>query len=217
MTYLRIKDYCIKWKGQPTIQRRSWKSPRIQLNRKQIPPDISLPYTKSNLVHLSILFNVLFIQRGGLDYRQEDDKFISLNVAKKYQSLKGEYDNNMVYQNIENKTRGWCYLAVGTLHRFFWKDTDLYRSKCQLIKTDYHYWLQDKKNNVIDLTEDQYHKNGIMNPRNNGKKVGPMGYSYGRKTRNMACLIQAVLYKTKVNPNVSFSKLNDYPITEYRK
>ena len=217
MTYIRIKDYCVKWKGPPYLKKHSWKSPVIKLDKKQVPPDLSLPYTKNNLVHLSILFNVLFIRRWGLDYRKEDDKFIHLAVAKKYKSLRARYDKNVMYQNIENKTRGWCYLAVGTLHRFFWRDTNLYRCKCQLIKGDYHWWLQDKKNNVIDLTEDQYHKNGIMNPRKNGKKSSSLNLSYSEKTRNMACLIQAVLYKTKVNPNISFSKLYDYPITEYRK
>ena len=80
-------------------------------------------------------------------------------------------------------------MLSGTLHRFFYKEWDMYRNECKLIDGDYHWWLQDKEGNIIDLTEEQYILNGIHNCRDGGKKKGPLGLSYGVKTRNIASII----------------------------
>ena len=63
------------------------------------------------------------------------------------------------------------------------------RNECPLANGDYHWWLQDKEGNIIDLTEEQYILNGIHNCRDGGKKKGPLGLSYGVKTRNIASII----------------------------
>jgi hypothetical protein len=54
---------------------------------------------------------------------------------------------------------------------------------------------------VIDLTEEQYLKKGIENVRDGGKKIGPMGKSYGVKTKNMAYMVVTHRYPNAVDLN----------------
>lgn len=131
-----------------------------------------------------------FVRSGGV-FLAPDKKnkgYSGLNVVGNYMNDDDD-GTDIKYQNPTNKTRGWCYLLSGTLHRFFYKDWDMYRTECKLIEGDFHWWLQDKEGNIIDLTEEQYILNGIHNCRDGGKKKGPLGLSYGVKTRNIASII----------------------------
>ena len=75
------------------------------------------------------------------------------------------------------------------MHRFLYKNFDLYKALCRLDKNmrDYHWWLESRyRNYVIDLTKEQYVNEGITNIRDNGQITKSMGHYYGNKTRYMA-------------------------------
>ncbi len=160
---------------------------------------------------LSICEHLLyrFVRAGGV-FRQPNPKwrgYQSMNVVKRFGKLDeiGDlnwFSDDVEYQNPSNITGGWCYLLSGTLHRFFFKDWDLYSNSCPLANGDYHWWLQDKEGNTIDLTEEQYVLNDIHNCREGGYKRAPLGLSYSVKTRNMAFTILNDLCGAPVDINV---------------
>ena len=167
-----------------------------QVPHKLNPPDgitkgsLSLPANKENILTLCDYLLLRFVSAGGVFLNKDDkwDGYPTLNVVNKYQlvdSAKLE-KQRALYQSPENKSRGWCYLLSGTLHRFFYKEFDLYRTECRMIDNDYHWWLQDSNDNIIDLTEEQYLINQLKDCRIGGKKSSPLGYSYSVKTRNIA-------------------------------
>ena len=158
-----------------------------------------------------------FVRAGGI-FQGPNEKwrsYTSMSIVKGYGKLDEMGDLNwfsedMKYQNPSIITRGWCYLLSGTLHRFFFKDWDLYRNSRPLANGDYHWWLQDKQGNVIDLTEEQYILNDIHNCREGGYKRGPLGLSYSVKTRNMAFTILNDLCGDPIDINI-------ISVTNYQK
>ena len=169
-------------------------------NGEIIKPPLFKPkkkYEEGNLTTATSLLNIqsvcesimeLFIRPMGMKLEKDRNwERFNMDVTKKY------IDGSCPPKRSENNlTRGWCYLASGSMHRFFWKNYDLYRVQCPLDDSgkDFHWWLQSKCGNyVIDLTEEQYLKVGIHNIRDGGKKHGAMGFSYSIKTRNIAYLV----------------------------
>tara|TARA_Y100001970_G_scaffold294164_1_gene447838 strand:+ start:16532 stop:17173 length:642 start_codon:yes stop_codon:yes gene_type:complete len=149
-----------------------------------------------------------FIRTGGV-FRQprEDMANPSMNVIRKYGKLDKMGDINwfseeLKYKNPSIITGGWCYLLSGTLHRFFFKSWDLYRNSRPLSNGDYHWWLQDKEGNIIDLTEEQFSINKIPNCRLDGYRSKPLGLSYSVKTRNMAFTVLNDLCGSPIDINV---------------
>ena len=110
----------------------------------------------------------------------------------------------MVFLGNRNLTRGWCYIASSTLHRFFYKEFDLYRGGDEYgDPNDFHWWLHNEKRGTIDLTEEQYRIMKIYDLRTDGKKMSAMGRSYGVKTANMAVRVAEVLCGGYVDPTLS--------------
>ncbi len=160
---------------------------------------------------LSICEHLLyrFVRAGGLfsEPNNQWKDYTTLNVIKRYGKLDemGDltwFSEDIKYQNPSSITRGWCYLLSGTLHRFFFKEWDLYTNSCPLVNGDYHWWLQDKKGNVIDLTEEQFILNDIHSCREGGYKRDPLGLSYSVKTRNIAFTILNDLCGEPVDINI---------------
>ena len=151
---------------------------------------LSIDCSLNNILSICEYLMFRFVSTGGVFLAPDKEvmKYSGLNVVGSYMN-EDDDRTDVKYQNPTNKTRGWCYLLSGTLHRFFYKEWDMYRTECKLNDEDYHWWLQDKKGNIIDLTQEQYILNGIHNCREGGKKKGPMGLSYGVKTRNIAITI----------------------------
>jgi hypothetical protein len=164
-----------------------------------------IPATLDNILAVSQVFMDLFINKKGITLNKSEGGYKNLDVVGKYQQIPSWFANDQDllrlfrgwFRSDRNLTRGWCYLAAGTLHRFFYPEFDLYRSECEFgrsdIKMDYHWWLYNPRRGTIDLTEEQYRVMRIYDLRSEGKKRGVLGHSYGVKTRNMAVLVASEL------------------------
>ena len=150
--------------------------------------DLTTPASIKNIHSISESILDIFIRPMGLN--NSDREMLELNqidIGKKYTN--GECPPS---RSKDNLTRGWSYLVAGVIHRFFHKNFDLYKVLCPFDKNmrDYHWWLESKcRNYVIDLTEEQYLNEGIINIRDKGRITKSMGHSYGNKTKCMAYII----------------------------
>ena len=150
---------------------------------------LSIDASINNILIISEYLLHRFVRPGGV-FLASDKKwggYTGLNVTRRY----------LIDRSPDNITRGWCYLLSGAMHRFFYKEWDIYRTKCKLDDTDFHCWLQDKEGNVIDLTQEQYIVNNVYNCREGGKKIKPCGLSWGVKTRNIAFITAKELTNSK--------------------
>tara|TARA_Y100000589_G_scaffold74994_1_gene68504 strand:+ start:9075 stop:9692 length:618 start_codon:yes stop_codon:yes gene_type:complete len=147
----------------------------------------------------SVCESILSIFIRPMGFFPKDSKlspYYSIDIGKKY--INGECPP---YRTNENLTRGWSYLVAGVIHRFFYNNYDLYKVPCPLDKKnrDYHWWLESKcRNYIIDLTEEQYLKEGIIGIRSNGLKTNSIGHLYGKKTSYMAFLIATYKFKDAI-------------------
>ena len=165
---------------------------------KYIKGDLTTPASIKNIQSISESILDIFIRPMGLNiYFRKMLEPSQIDVGKKY--INGECPPN---RSKDNLTRGWSYLVAGVMHRFFYKNFDLYKVLCPLDKNmrDYHWWLESKcRNYVIDLTEEQYLNEGIMNIRDKGQKTKSMGHSNGNKTKCMAYMIATKNSQDAVN------------------
>jgi len=169
---------------------------------------LSIPATVENIQAVSQVFLDLFIVPRGIRFKGPTGRDRTLDVVPKYNvpdSIKDDEGLVRLFRGLfrskRNLTRGWCYLASGTLHRFFYKEFDLYRGSDEYGNPeDFHWWLFNEDRGTIDLTEEQYRVTKIYDLRNDGVKKSPMGYSYGTKTAKMAVRVAEVLCGGYVDP-----------------
>ena len=165
---------------------------------KYINGDLTTPASIKNINSISESILEIFIRPMGLNISQREIlELREIDIGKKY--INGECPPNRTKDNL---TRGWSYLVAGVMHRFFHKSFDLYKVLCPFDKNmrDYHWWLESKcRNYVIDLTEEQYLNEGIMNIRDKGQKTKSIGHSYGIKTKCMAYIIATKNSQDAVN------------------
>lgn len=164
-----------------------------------------IPATLDNIIIVSQVFMDLFVNPKGIQLSTSVGGYKTMDVVARYRQIPHSLQTDPTllrlfrgwFRTDRNLTRGWCYLAAGTLHRFFYPEFDLYRSDCEFgnseIAIDYHWWLHNDRLGTIDLTEEQYRVMRIYDLRSNGKKRSPMGHSYSKKTRNMAVLVASEL------------------------
>ncbi len=174
---------------------------------KYIKGDLTTPASIKNIHSLSESILDIFLRPMGLNNSDIEILELSqIDIGNKYTN--GECPPN---RSKDNLTRGWSYLFAGVMHRFFYKNFDLYKVLCPFDKNmrDYHWWLESKcRNYVIDLTEEQYLNEGIKNIRDKGQITKSFGHSYGEKTKCMAYIIA-----TKNSPdavNISDIKSSSY-------
>ena len=176
---------------------------------KYMKGDLTTPASIKNINSISESILEIFIRPMGLKIsNREILKPIEIDIGDKYTN--GECPPNRTKDNL---TRGWSYLVAGVLHRFFHENFDLYKVLCPLDKNmrDYHWWLESKcRKYVIDLTEEQYLNEGIINIRDNGQLTQSRGHSYGNKTKYMAYIIASRNYPYAVN-------LRDIKLSSYIK
>ena len=174
---------------------------------KYIKGDLTTPASIKNIHSICESILEIFIRPMGLIINEREISELSkIDIGKKYTN--GECPPNRTEDNL---TRGWSYLVAGAMYRFFHKNFDLYKVLCPLDKNmrDYHWWLESKcRNYVIDLTEEQYLNEGIINIRHNGLITQSIGHSYGIKTKYMAYIIASINSPSAVN--IKDIKLSSY-------
>ena len=184
-------------------------APLFKPTQKYVDGDLSTVATLQNIFGVCQTMMKLLVKPMGMQLQNWKHGYPTLDVVKKHR------DGTLPYKRSKkNLTRGWCYLVSGVLHRFFYKNYDLYKVPCCLDpnKRDYHWWLESKcRNYVIDLTEEQYLKVGVHNIRENGVKTSRLGHSYGMKTRNMSYFVATQLEKYDV------VQIDDIQHTKYQK
>lgn len=91
-------------------------------------------------------------------------------------------------KNATNPMFGHCHTASGCLYKIFGSQSlHMYRA----MDNDgiWHWWVQDRDGNVLDLTAAQYPKSKVGKLYKKGKKEGMLGYSYKKR---VMVLIQRV-------------------------
>lgn len=169
---------------------------------------LAIPATLENIKAVSQVFLDLFIIPQGIRFKWPAGRDRALDVVPKYNVPDSIKDDDALvrlfrglFRSNRNLTRGWCCLASGTLHRFFYREFDLYKGGDEYgDPSDFHWWLHNEKRGTIDLTEEQYRVMRIYDLRTDGKKMSPMGYSYSVKTKNMATRVAEVLCDGFVDP-----------------
>ena len=173
--------------------------------------DLSITASKDNIITVSQCFLDLFIKPISWNLEQNPiwRSNITMDAVREYREIEHEDNSNpksffkqltSLFLYDKNLTRGWCYLATATLHRFFYKQFVLFRNTCEYSDDDYHWWLQDGKR-VIDLTEEQYKVKESYALRLGGRKKTPLGKPYSLQTRNLASMIASELSNSFVDPD----------------
>jgi hypothetical protein len=182
---------------------------RLCLDGKRIPPritrssfgsdqfidgDFSIPPTLENIQVISQAFLDLYVVPMGGKRLPRGFGYLAQDIEKKYSiPAKGQEEyflfkpNRHLFRSRRNLTRGWCLLCCATLHRFFYKEFDLYRGNCSYDDNDHHWWLQNQNGDVIDLAEEQYRISRIYDLRRDGTKKNSFpAASYSARGRNLA-------------------------------
>ena len=178
--------------------------------------DFSIEASMENIQIISQCFLDLYVVPMGGQQLPRGWGYTSQDVEIKYKTIPDEIEGDAylfnpvrrLFRSSRNLTRGWCLLSCATLHRFFWKEFDLYRSPCPYdVENDYHWWLQNQDGDVIDLTEEQYRISRIYEPRSDGKKMTSLpAASYAVRGRNLSL---------KLAEYVSASTISKYAPPKY--
>lgn len=88
-----------------------------------------------------------------------------------------------VDKNGRNLTFGHCHNVAGCLYKIFGsKNLNMYRGFDGEI---YHWWVQDKDGNIIDLTSEQYTSKGRVPPYDKAEKAGILGFEYKKRVNEL--------------------------------
>ena len=167
----------------------------LMITRSKLPPNyfesgnFTLDASLENIKLISQCFTDLYIVPMGGKRLPRGWGYLSQDVEPKYQErskidfIPNDLDDAALNFNPfrkfirgnRNLTRGWCLRSVACLHRFFYKEFSITKSSCPFDvyggKPDFHYWLENKNGDVIDLAEEQYRIDRIYDLRKDGKKV----------------------------------------------
>lgn len=111
-------------------------------------------------------------------------------------------------RNCSNPTFGHCHTASGCLYKIFGPDAlSLYRALDD--ENIWHWWVVDKQNKIIDLTQDQYLSEGRLPPHQNGEKSSLLGFGY---RKNVLRLLDRVArqYGPELNHMTRDSSLENF-------
>jgi len=96
-----------------------------------------------------------------------------------------------------NPYEGQCYIASATLKKFFGRALMLYRTKDHT--NQYHWWIETKDGQVIDLTGKQYELIGVPVPSISASATSKerhygLGYaSYKKRVAELQSLVEQKL------------------------
>ena len=117
-----------------------------------------------------------------LEYNEENLKIISDLILKNL--TVDLLPKSWMDRNYSNPTFGHCHTASGCLYKIFGSDAvNLYRALDD--ENIYHWWIIDKNNKIIDLTQDQYLSTGRTPPHDNGEKAGLLGFGYRKNVLSL--------------------------------
>ena len=192
--------------------------PFISKPNQFVEGDLSVVASEKNILALAQSCMKLFITRKRVDKNayqnaaagfkapegEIDWVYPTLDVGRKYFKIPPEKQISAYqrrhFRTIENITCGWCYLIAGTLHRFLYKEFDMYKLETGLDakgRQDSHWWLMNDKGDIIDLTYEQFIHGGTSSTwslerfRKDGYQPKSLftGGSTMKKTRNMAYFV----------------------------
>ncbi len=106
-------------------------------------------------------------------------------------------------RNSENPMYGHCHNASGCLYKLFGcENVHLYRSLDDW--GIWHWWIQDRNGNVIDVTASQYKDGYTDGLYSKGQKAGLLGFGYKKK-------VMTVLFNVLMDENIKniMSKSNE--------
>jgi len=87
------------------------------------------------------------------------------------------------HKNRGNPMYGHCHTASGCLYKIFGPENlHMYRGFDGEI---YHWWVQDKEGQIIDLTADQYFSKNRKPPYDVGEKAGLLGFEYKNRVNRL--------------------------------
>ena len=85
-----------------------------------------------------------------------------------------------VERNKDNPMFGHCHTASACLQKVFGtKELKLNRALDD--EGIWHWWCVDNNNNIIDITAEQYYKEGRTPPHANGEKASMLGFDYRKR------------------------------------
>jgi hypothetical protein len=185
----------------------------LKLTRNQLPSEqfsegnFSIPATLGNINLICQAFLDLYIIPMGGRRLPRGYGYTSQDIERKYILPFGNnvnefliQPNRHIFRSSRNLTRGWCLLSCATLHRFFYKDFDLYRSDCPYDTNDFHWWLQNNAGDVIDLAEEQYRISRIYDLRSNYQKKNSFpGASYSVRGKNLSWRLAEYVSDSKID------------------
>ena len=101
-----------------------------------------------------------------------------------------------VERNASNPMFGHCHNASGCLQKIFGtKVIKLYRAIDD--EGIYHWWAEDNKDIVIDITADQYYSTDRLPPiYESGKKSGLLGFDYRKRVQRLTDKVLKQLQST---------------------
>lgn len=110
-----------------------------------------------------------------LDYTKKNLRIVSKSIERHLSP--DLLPKKWVEINAANKMFGHCHNASGCLYKIFGSDNlHLYRALDK--KNIWHWWVQDRTGEIIDLTRSQYSETAVRQLHRKGEKAGLLGFNY---------------------------------------
>ena len=114
-------------------------------------------------------------------------KFNKINLARVSKAIVKHLTPDLLpkkyhQKNSDNGMFGHCHTSAGTLYRVFGSQkVHMFRALDN--DTIWHWWVQDRDGNVIDLTASQYAETIVRELYKKGEKAGMLGFLYRERVR----------------------------------
>lgn len=117
-----------------------------------------------------------------LDWNEENKNKVILSIVKNL--TPDLLPKKFRKKNETNSMFGHCHTASGCFYKIFsCKHVHMYRGQDKF--GIYHWWIQDRDGNVIDITESQYPKNELKRLYRIGEKKPMLGFDYRKRVQQL--------------------------------
>lgn len=87
-------------------------------------------------------------------------------------------------ENESNPMYGHCHTSSGCFYKIFGsKHVHMYRGLDKF--GIYHWWIQDRQGNIVDVTESQYSKDEVRRIHSIGEKKSMLGFDYRKRVEEL--------------------------------